>query len=46
MLLFDSLPFGSISHMCPFGGGGGGGFIAIVFRLALPLCSDLYVLVV
>ena len=31
MLLFDSLPFGSISHMCPFGGDGGGGIHSYSF---------------
>ena len=49
MLSFNSLPFGSICHICFFCfflGGGGEGFIATVFfKLALPLCGDLNVLV-
>ena len=49
MLSFNSLPFGSICHICWFlggGGGGGEGFIATVFfKLTLPLCGDLNVLV-
>ena len=48
MLSFNSLPFRSICHICWFffGGGGGEGFIATVFfKLALPLCGDLNVLV-
>ena len=31
MLLFNSLPFGSICHICFFLGGAGGGVIATVF---------------
>ena len=47
MLLFNLLPFGSICLLFVvvvffFGGGG---FIATFFRLALPLCGDLNVLV-
>ena len=35
-----------MSFLLGGGGGGGGGFIATVFRLPLPLCGDLNVLVV
>ena len=47
MLLFNLLPFGSVCHICFLGSfcGEREGFIATVFRLAMPRCGNLNVLV-